>query len=122
MATIDLLLAALNERTIARQVGIPHDEARMRYPLRRNTVESFNDFTDLLADYYNFHFTACVSNGGALSRSEAAGRAKEILEREYRRQDGDLVTAFNDAHEGVNGGARVVLDRIAESMKAQGYL
>ncbi len=54
-----------------------------------------------------------------MSTSEAAGRAKEILEREYRRRAGDVVTAFNDAHDGTNGGLRVVLDTIAESIKAE---
>jgi len=29
------------------------------------------------------------------------------------------VTAFNDAHDGTNGGLRVVLDTIAESIKAE---
>ena len=50
--------------------------------------------------------------------SEAAGRAKEILEQEYRRRGGDLVTAFH-VHDGTNGGLRVVLDTIAEGLKAE---
>ena len=91
----------------------------MRYPLRCNTVGSFDEFSDVVADYYNYHFTQCVSGGGSLPRSEAAGRAKEILEREYRRKEGDIVSAFNDAHDGTNGGTRVVLDTIAEALKAE---
>ena len=119
MPAITSLLNALDERTIARRIGIPHDEARMRYPLHSNTVSSFEQFSDELGNYYNHHFTTCVSRGGALARSEATGRAKELLEREYRRQNGDIVTAFNDAHDGTNGGLRLVLDKVAEGLKAE---
>lgn len=119
MAAIDSLLAALDERVMAQRIGLRHDEARMRYPLRSNTVGTFDAFSGVITDYYNHHFR-CVSNGGSLSRADAAGRAKEILEREYRRQrKGDIVAAFNDAHDGTNGGMRVVLDTIAEALKAE---
>ena len=119
MPAITSLLAALDERTIAQRVAILHDEARMRFPLRANTVPSWDQFSELIGDYYNHHFTSCVSNGGGLSRSEATGRAKEILEREYRRQNGDIVSAYNDAHDGTNGGLRLVLDKITEGLKAE---
>ena len=119
MVSAQSVLSALEEREVARRVGIPHDETRMRYPLERNTVRDFDDFSHVTGDYYNHHFTTCVSNGGALSRSEAAGRAKEALERHYRRRNGDIVSAFNDAHDGTNGGLRVILDTIAELLKAE---
>jgi len=119
MPRIDALLAALDERHIARRIALRHDEARLRYPLQRNTVGTFDAFSATIADYYNYHFTHCVSNGGALAASEAAGRAKEMLEREYRRRHGDIVSAFNDAHDGTNGGLRVVLDTLAEGLKAE---
>ena len=119
MAVIDNLLSALDERIMARRIALHHDEARMRYPLRRNTVDTFDEFGDAITDYYNHHFQA-VSNGGSLPRADAAGRAKEILEREYRRRrNGDIVAAFNDAHDGTNGGLRVVLDTIAEALKTE---
>ena len=119
MSSIDNLLAELEERTIAQRIGIPHDEARMRYSLRSNTVGSFDEFNSLITDYYTKHFTACVTHGGSLSASEAASRAKELLEKEYRRRGGDLVTAYNDAHDGTNGGVRLVIDTIAEGLKAE---
>ena len=119
MPAIDNLLTALDERHMAQAVGLHHDEARMRYSLGSNTVESFEEFTDLIGNYYNHHFTCCISGGGALSRAEAAGRAKEILEQEYRRRNGTIVTAFNDAHDGTNGGVRAVLDKIAEAIKVK---
>jgi hypothetical protein len=119
MSSIKNLQEELDERTIAQRIGIPHDEARMRYSLRSNTIDSIEEFTWLIADYYTKHFTACVSHGGSLSASEAASRAKELLEREYRRRNGDIVTAYNDAHDGLNGGVRKILDTIAEGLKAE---
>jgi hypothetical protein len=119
MSSIKNLLAELEERNIARRIGIPHDEARMKYSLGSNTVANFDEFKHIITDYYNTHFTACVSHGGSLSTSEAYSRAKALLEREYRRHGGDIVTAFNDAHDGTNGGLRLILDKIAESLKAE---
>lgn len=119
MSTIGQIMTALDERTIAREEGLRHDEARMRYPLQQNTSPSFAGFSQTTGDYYNYHFTTCVSHGGRLSESEAQGRAKELLEREYRRRNGDIVSAFNDAHDGTNGGLRVILDAIADGLKAE---
>ena len=113
------LLNALSEQTIAEQIGIPHDEARVRYAVNSNTVDDFDEYTRALGDYYNYHFTACVSNGGQLTLSEASGRAKELLERDYRRRNGDIVSAFNDAHDGTNGGLRAQLDIVAEGLKVE---
>jgi len=119
MASIDSLLAALDERVIARQVGIPHDEARMRYPLDRNTVSTFDEFSQMVANYYSYHFSA-ANGGGSLPWSEAAGRAKELLDREYRQHhNSDIVAAFNDAQDGTNGGLRAVLDTVADALKAE---
>jgi hypothetical protein len=120
MVSIEALLEELEERMIAKKVGIPNDNARISFALKKNTVDDFDEFSRIIGDYYAHHFTKCVSRGGGLSKSEASGRAKEILEREYRdRHRGDLVTAFNDAHDGTNGGLRVILDIIAENSKAE---
>lgn len=119
MSLLENLLGAMEEVTIAQSVGIPHDEARMNYSLNRNTVDDFDAFTQAISDYYNYHVSHCVVHGGFLSSSEAAGRAKELLDQEYGRQGGNLITAYNDAHDGTNGGMRVVLDKIAEKLKAE---
>ena len=118
MASIENLLSELDERIIAQRIGIPHDEARMRYHLNSNTVRSFDEFTEAIGRYYNYQFTTCVSNGGNLAASEAAGRAKEMIKSEYRRK-GDIEAAYNDAHAGTNGGMRMVFDIIAEGLKAE---
>ena len=120
MTTVESLLNAIDERTIAQREAIRHDEARMSYHLQSNTVHSFEEFSLTIGDYYNHHYGACLSNGGRLSSSQAEGRAKEVLEQQYRKRNGDIVTAFNDCHDGTNGGLRVVLDLISEQLKAEG--
>jgi len=45
MGSLDYLLEMVDEQSIARNVSIPHDEARMSYSLRKNTVTSFEEFT-----------------------------------------------------------------------------
>ena len=119
MNTIDMILRELDERYIAQQIGIPHDEARLSYRLQRNTVSDFRDFERIIGDYYNHHFTACVAHGGQLSSSEAIGRAKEILEAEYKRHGGNVDNAYNDAHDGTEGGLRGILDLLADHLKAE---
>jgi hypothetical protein len=119
MSSIDSLCGALDEVTIARNVGIAHDEARAAYVLRKNTVSSFDEFNNLIADYYSYHIGLCVVQGGRTANFEAAGRASEILEREYRRQGGNLTSAYKDANDGTNGGMRIILDIIAEQLKEE---
>lgn len=118
MATIDNILRALDQREVAQRVGLAHDEARMRYDLKRNTVSSFDEFGDIIGDYYNHHHSV-VTNGASFTRSEATARAKEILEQQYRRRNGNIVDAYNDGHDGTNGGMRVILDMIADGLKFQ---
>ena len=86
MSAIGSVLESLNERIIARNVGIPHDEARMSYHLNRNTVDDFEEFSDILGDYYAHHHATCVSRGGHMSRTEAIGAAKEMVGTHYERR------------------------------------
>jgi len=119
MVSINSLISELDERTIAQRIGIPHDEARMRYPLANNTVRSFDEFNRIIANFLNHQVSMCISHGGRLSVSQAASWAKELLEREYRRQGGDIVSAYNDARDGTNGGLRAIIDVITESLKTE---
>jgi len=119
MNAIETLLAALDERALAREVGLAHDEARLHFPLKHNTVDTFDEFTAIIGNYYNHHFSRAIAGRAKLPEPEARSRAKELLEREYRRRHGDIVSAFNDAHDGTNGGLRVILDTIADGLKAE---
>jgi len=117
---VEALLEALDFGTIARKVERAHDEARMTFRLHKNTVDSWAEFEDLIGDYYLHHFSRCVSKGASLPDREARSRAKEILGRAFR---GASARAFYvDAQEGTNGGARVVLDKIADGLKQEAVM
>lgn len=117
MGVLERILEELDETYLVEHVTKKHDEARIQYPLRSITVDNDIEFDNLIADYYNFHFTKCVSNGGALSRAESAGRAKEILDNYCRRNRINRLNVYSNGKTGVDGGMRKILDIIMESMK-----
>jgi hypothetical protein len=117
MGKLDSILQELDELYIVNTITREHDETRMTYRLPRITVDSDAEFDDVIAEYYNYHFTRCISYGGSLPRSEAAGRAKEIIEKAYRRKGMDRLAAYSDGKNGTNGGMRAILDLILESLK-----
>lgn len=119
MGTISGLLSEINEVTIAQRVGLVHDEARMQYHLDSNTVQDFDEFKNEISDYCIYHVAECISHGGQLSRADAYGWARQLIENAQRRHHGNIVTAFNNARDGTNGGMRVVLDTIAEGLKTE---
>ena len=116
---IQQFLRSLSEREIARAVKIPHDEARIRFPLRSNTVNSYDEFESIIGAYVQHHYSACIAVGGQIPRSQAESEAKEILDREYQGRDGTAVNAYHDARHGTGGALRKILDVIAESYMHQ---
>lgn len=119
MSRLDQLIAALDELTIVHRVEAPHDDARSRYPLQSNRVDEFAEFTRVIGDYYNYQFSTCISRGARLPTSEAASRAKKLLEIAYRRRPNAINMAYTDAHYGRSGGMRGILDKIADGLKAE---
>ena len=119
MSDIHDLLKALDERTITKRVALAHDEARAMYPLQSNTVATFDEFTRIICHYYNYHFTRCISHGASLTAAEASGRAKTLLEQHGRQHGRNLASFFNDAHDGTHCGLRIILDIIADGLKAE---
>lgn len=119
MSILNQILRELDEAYLVEHVTKLHDEARIQYPLKSITVSGDTEFDDAIANYYNHHFTRCVSGGGKLSRAEAAGRAKEIISQEYRQSGKDKLHAYADGKNGTNGGMRSILDIIMEHLKAE---
>jgi len=119
MPSFQSLMAELSEQHIAREVGAPHDNARMRYAPKRNSVGSYAEFGDEIGGYCAYHYGACVSKGATLERYQAVGLAREIIEQQYRRRGGNIMTAYRNARYGLDGGLRAVLDAICEGLKAQ---
>jgi hypothetical protein len=119
MITLRTLLDELDEVNLAQVIGIPHDQARLNYRPPAATVRDWDEFMRLITDYYNYHYSTCNTGGGRLRPEEARGRAKRLLEQEYRRRRGDIRMAFAAARDGVDGGVRGILDALTEGIKAE---
>jgi len=119
MSRIANMIEDLRETTIARNIGIPHDQARNGFPIQSNVVTDYPQFEHLIASYYSHHYKLTYP-GCALPWSECLDRAKHVLEQEFqRRHRGDLVSCYRGAVAGLDGGVRAILDILAESIKAQ---
>jgi hypothetical protein len=119
MTSIKSLLSELDPKYITRIRSKFHVHARTKYRPKYEKVDSFEKFSEAIGDYYNFHFTTCVSNGGSLPMTDAIHRAKEILKREYRRQGKDIVSAYKDAQDESDVGLFGILNIIYEGLKAE---
>jgi hypothetical protein len=119
VVSYDSLARALDEREIAARVTMKHDEARARYALSSNRTPTYEEFTNQITRYYDYHFATCIAGGGRLAPAEARSEAKQLLEGQLRRGEGDIVTWFVRARDGVEGGLRVALDGICEALKAK---
>ncbi len=74
MAVIDNLFRELDETYIAKEVARAHDSARMRYALSSNTVRTWDEYAEVVADYTSYHHRCCVAEGGTLGGTDAVGR------------------------------------------------
>lgn len=119
MVSYNSLAQALAEQEMTDRVAVPHDDARARYALERNRASTFQEFTDVITRYYLYHYSTCVAPGAKLAVSQARSEVKQLLESRLRRGEGDIVTYFVRARDGTEGGLRVILDTIAEGLKAQ---
>jgi hypothetical protein len=119
VAPLECLLAATSEVAVAQEVAIYHDIARVCYPFWPNKVESFEDFTSVISNYYSYHYSRCCGRGELMSWGEISNQAVCIVEEEYRNRGGDISAAYKDARDGTSGGLMVILDRIAEYLKSE---
>jgi hypothetical protein len=120
MGPLENLLAATSEVAIAQEVAIYHDTVRVSYPFwSKNKVESFEDFANVISNYYSYHYSRCCEDGEQMFCSEIVNKAIPIVEQEYRNRGGDIFTAYKDARDGTSGGLMVILDRIAEFLKGE---
>jgi hypothetical protein len=119
MALAQSLIDALDERELAQRIGIPHDEVRLRYHLRSNTVRDAQEFERVIGDYVAYHHEACISPGGRLRDFEAVSRAKQILQSVYRRRNQTLLNAVADGVAGLNGGMMGIINHLADALKEE---
>jgi len=118
MRNINILFKELDDINIARKVGNQHDNARIKFKIYSNIVKNYDEFCWITGDYVRHHNSECISKGGNMSQAEAVGLGREIIDQEYRRKGSDFMGAYTDAHDGINGGLKAVLDVLSEGLKA----
>lgn len=119
MPTLKRMLEELRPEAIAEAVGQAHDAARSGYRLDSNVVSDFREFEDEIETYYRHHYRMAVDGGADLGRVECLGRAKELIDKTYRRKGRNLMAAYRNASAGLDGGLRGVLDLIADGLKEE---
>lgn len=111
------ILSELDELTVAQRVTRRHDEARASFHLDSVVVRGDEDFRHVVVKYMMHHIQ--YTGGGTMSRDEAWGRARKILERGPHGQTISIATVVTDAANGQKGSMPAVLDRIADSFKSE---
>lgn len=119
MSVLDRINYELDESYLVEHVTKKHDEARNQYRLKSIEVPDDTAFDNQIADYYNYHFTKCISSGGEFPRSEAAGRAKKLINEYCRRTRKNRLDIYSDGRSGANGGMMKVLDIIMDGLKEE---
>lgn len=110
MGILDNIIKELSKDYITEHIDKPHNNARISFHLSSNSVPGDASFENVIGEYYNHHFTRCISKGGELSRAESTGRAKEIIFEHYKRKGLDKLNAYSDGKEERNGGMMAMLD------------
>lgn len=118
MVDIDSLLWELDPRQIAQRIGIRHDEARLQYDPTCNTVSDNQEFSRVIADYWNHHWSIAIVRGSRMPEFPAMVQAGQVLDRICQRSGRSRQEVLWDAIEGTNGGLRSILDAMADTMKA----
>ena len=119
LVSFEAIYNALDEDTVAREASKPHDEARIRFYLKCNTVSGWHELRSTLTTYTKHHVAACRILGGVVSDGEAESMAMDFLEREYRRRGQDVSDICHDAVTGLNGGMHALLNIICEGFRTQ---
>jgi len=119
MSAIDSLIAELSEQAILNNASRKYDDARIQYTLPSITVRDFDEFTEIVGNYVQHTYSACMSHGGWISTADAAGIGKEILNNSGGRRGADVMTYYMDSKEGINGGLLQCLNTLCEGLKRQ---
>jgi len=119
MVSIKTVMAALEPRAIGQRIGRKHDNFLLTYHVKNPSPRTFAEYIKTLGDYYGGHFSVCVAGGGEMSPARAQEEAKSIIQRQYERRDEDIVGAYNDVVDSVNGGLGAHLQMIRDALKHQ---
>ena len=112
--SLEATLEAISAETLAREIGIPADEARASFVLPGVIIEDYDLFNDTITAFHLALLRHTDGNDAAPEPDEALS----LLEHTYADQGG-LAAARAEAMYGVEGGMRTILDRLTEQYKME---
>jgi len=116
--TLDTVLSEIAPTTLASNISSPIDTARASYVMDSVTVESNEEFYDIISAFY-IHIIRHTSDVHShITKEAAASDAYALLERTFARRDGSS-GAQAEARNGIHGGVRFVLDSLTDQFKAE---
>ena len=106
-ADLNAMLQLLDEKNIANTVGISCYMARNTYPMRKPTVNNFDELLEEATGFFQ-HMHRAVVGMGKITMPDwmAAGHARGILERI------GIEDAYTIASEGIRGGLHTIFEAI----------
>jgi hypothetical protein len=117
-AALDYVLCEIAPDVLAKQVGLPIDEARACYVMDSATVEDERQFLDAIAAF-QMHLMSHVRGLEKPAAQEDAGsEALALLERTFAGKGG-TAGATVEGIDGTHGGMRTVLDAMTAQFKKE---
>jgi hypothetical protein len=118
---VDALLAALDPESLAASIGSSIDAARPSYFCPVITAESYESFFGTITSFYVHLMRHCRQVPAFPEPDKAEADALDVLERAFAKQGG-FNFAWAEARAPIQGGLRLVLDRMCEEFKHNEYV
>lgn len=110
---ISEILAMLDVDVMAKEFGIRHYTIRESYSPKRMTVSSYDEFMELMCDYYRIHYLRRYNTNESVQMPEhyLHGMVRTLLDHLFS-SNGGMEFAYSMCVRGIDGGIKTVLDRI----------
>lgn len=113
---LSVLLQEIDLDVLARRIGAPFDEARASFVLDRVTVDTREEFSDVLTAFSHHVFSHAGTFSSDRDSDGLALDTFDALEKALARQGG-MKAAFAEACSASHGGLRLVLDLLTDHFK-----
>jgi len=115
----DAVTAEISELALANKLGVPIDSARASFVLASSTVQSYDEFIEIVEAFF-MHMQGYLSGDvpAVPNLQHISGKAMALLTGTFRDHGGPR-GAFARARDGTEGGIRSVLDAMTEQYKKQ---
>jgi len=115
---LDQFLQELSSENIAREVLLPIDAARASFTTDKVTVESYEEFFEIITAFYTHILRHLGQISGDVDQKQIASHAIDLVKRAFSR-NGEEKAAYSEAKTGVNGGLRYILDQMTNRFKIE---